>query len=75
MEYIYSLGYLKKRKGFYGKQLIETSVLKWHYLGPVYTGPDKFLLGRILFLDDLFTRIRANSVTDCSGVYTDPCKF
>ena len=31
-------------------------------LGPVYTGSDKFLHGRILFLDRLFTWIRANSV-------------
>ena len=31
-------------------------------LGPVYTGPDKFLHGRILLLDHLFTWIRANSV-------------
>ena len=31
-------------------------------LGPVYTSPDKFLLGRILFLDRPFTWIRANSV-------------
>ena len=30
-------------------------------LGPVYTGPDKFLQGRILILDRLFTWIRANS--------------
>ena len=30
---------------------------------------------RILFLDRLFTRIRANFVTDFSGVYTGPCKF
>ena len=32
------------------------------HLGPVYTGPDKFLHGRILFLDPLFTWIRANSI-------------
>ena len=38
-------------------------------------GSDTFLHGRILFLDLLFTWIRANSVTDCSGVYTAPCKF
>ena len=44
-------------------------------LGPVYTGPEKFFAGRILFLDRLFTWIHANSVTDCSGVYTGPCKF
>ena len=30
--------------------------------GPVYTGPDKFLHERILFLDRLFTWTRANSV-------------
>ena len=34
----------------------------WYALGPVYTGLDKFLHGRILFLDRLFTWIRANSV-------------
>ena len=44
------------------------------HLGPVYTSPDKFLHRRILFQDRLFTRIRANSVTNCSGVYTDRCK-
>ncbi len=43
--------------------------------GPVYTGPDKFLHGQISYLDRLFTWIRANFVTDCSGVYTEPCKF
>ena len=32
------------------------------HLGHVYTGPDKFLHGRILFPDGLFTWIRANSV-------------
>ena len=30
----------------------------------VYTGPDKFLQGRILYLDRLFTWNGANSVTD-----------
>ena len=44
-------------------------------LGPVYTGLDKSLNGRIVFLDRLFIKIRANSVTDCGGVYTAPCKF
>ena len=44
-------------------------------LGPVYTGPDEFLHGRILNLDRLFTWDRANSVTDCSSVYMGPCKF
>ena len=48
---------------------------KLAHLGPVYTGPDKFLYGRIFFLDRLSTGIRANSVTDFSGVYTGPCKF
>ena len=38
-------------------------------------GPDKFLHGRILYLDRLFTWNRANSVTDRSGVYLGPCKF
>ena len=32
------------------------------HLGPVYTDPGKFWHGRILFLDRLFTWIRANSV-------------
>ena len=45
-----------------------------HYSGPVYTGLEKFLHSQILFLDRLFTWILANSVTDCSGVYMDPCK-
>ena len=40
-----------------------------------FTPPDNFFHGRILFLDRLFTWIRANSVTDFSGVYTDLCKF
>ena len=44
-------------------------------LGPVYTGPDEFLHGRILYLDRLFTWDRANSVTDYSSVYMGPCKF
>ena len=48
--------------------------LHWN-LGPIYTGPDKFLYGRILFLDHLFTWICANSVKNSSGIYTDPCKF
>ena len=43
--------------------------------GPVYTGPDEFLHGRIFYLDSLFTWDRANSVTDCSSVYMGPCKF
>ena len=38
--------------------------------GPVYTDPDKFLHGRILFLDCLFTWIRANSV---AVVFTRIC--
>ena len=38
-------------------------------------GPEKFLHERILFLDRLFTRILANSVTDFNGVYTGSCKF
>ena len=44
-------------------------------LGPVYTGPDEFLHGRILYLDGPFTWDRTNSVTDCSSVYMGPCKF
>ena len=43
--------------------------------GPVYTGPNEFLHGRILYLDRLFTWDRTNSVTDCSSVYMGPCKF
>ena len=38
------------------------SFVVYFLLGPVYMGPDKFLHGRILFLDRLFTWIRANSV-------------
>ena len=48
---------------------------KLAHFGPVYTGPDEFLHGRILYLDRLFTWDRANSVTDCSSVYMGPCKF
>ena len=33
--------------------------------GPIYTGPDEFLHGRILHLDRLFTWDRANSVKFC----------
>ena len=47
---------------------------KLAHFGPVYTGPDEFLHGRILYLDRLFTWDRANSVTDCSSVYMGPCK-
>ena len=54
---------------------IRPFVLPHRWKGPVYTGPDKLLHGGILFLDRLFTWIRASSVTDCGAVYTDPCKF
>ena len=48
---------------------------KLAHLGSVYKNPDKSLHGRILFRDRLFTWIRASSVSDCSDVYTAPCKF
>ena len=49
---------------------------KTSILGPVYTSPDELLLhGQILYLDRLFTWDHANSVTDCSSVYTGPWKF
>ena len=38
--------------------------------GPVYTGTDKFLHRRILFLDCLMDQCKFY----CRGVYTDPCK-
>ena len=50
-------------------------VLLDEVLAPFYTGPDKFLHGLTLFLDCLFTWIRANCVTDCIGVYMAPFKF
>ena len=46
-----------------GFQSRETFSLCFHVtLGPICTGPGKFLHGRILFLDRLFTWIRASSV-------------
>ena len=48
---------------------------KLAHFGPVYTGPDEFLHGRILYLDRLFTWDRANSVTGWSSVHMGPCKF
>ena len=40
-----------------------------------YTGPEKFLNGRIFYLCSPFTRNRANSVTYCSNVYrSKTCK-
>ena len=43
---------------------------------PVYTGPARLLNRQVLyFMCNAFTRNRANSVTDCSTVYTSPHKF
>ena len=44
-------------------------------LRPCLHGSGQVFTPTIFFLNHLFTWIRANSVTDCSGVYTDPCKF
>ena len=41
-------------------------------LDAVYTGLRKFVNGRIFYVCKPFTRNRANSVTDCSAVYTSP---
>ena len=62
---------------FTGRNEIPHTLLRLNFsaLGPVYTGLDEFLDGRILYLDRLFTWDRANSVTDCSSVYMGPCKF
>lgn len=38
-------------------------------------GADKFLHGRILYLDRLITWSSANSLTDRNRVYMGPCKF
>lgn len=45
-----------------------TSVSENKTFSPVYTGPDKFVNGRIFYLCKPFTRSRANSVTDRSTV-------